>query len=142
MKKGMDGEKNSMEKTLTSFSFVEISELEVKGLKFFSFFLFLARATKKRRRMLGKVTDTLGEVSIFLSHPFPKDKEKIPMVAETIGKFSKKYGSSAACVSFLSNSWVYHAAVEDEPLVAHLSRLTAKSVSYKEMSGESKGVIG
>ena len=32
MKKGMDGEKNSMEKTLTSFSFVEISELEVKGL--------------------------------------------------------------------------------------------------------------
>ena len=26
------------ERTLTSFSFVEISELEVKGLKFFSFF--------------------------------------------------------------------------------------------------------
>ena len=49
MKKGMDGEKNSMEKTLTSFSFVEISELEVKGLKFFSFFFFLiyTRATEK-----------------------------------------------------------------------------------------------
>ena len=50
----MDGEKNSMEKTLTSFSFVEISELEVKGLKFFSFFFFPpARAFKEGKKGTG-----------------------------------------------------------------------------------------